>query len=156
MILARFLQRSETAPISRVESHISDRSSHDSLFSHRPQCTFFTPPPPPKKNIKNKIKNCLTIVSNVFWGLQKSQEKSPCHVRKLGISTQRTIDPWSAIPTTIWERFSPPLSIYGILSKLTHWTNQALLNSKLSLTVFIDFMYLFPVRINHLALPHLK
>ena len=36
--------------------------------------------------------------------------------------------------------FSPPLSIYGILSLLPHWTSQTLLNSKMSLTVFIDFI----------------
>ena len=65
---------------------------------------------------------------------------SPCHIRTLEISTQRSIDRWLAIPTTIWEHFSPPLSIYGILSLLPHWTSQTLLNSKMSLTVFIDFI----------------
>ena len=58
----------------------------------------------------------------------------------LEISTQRSTDRWLAIPTTTWEHFSPPLSIYGILSLLPHWTSQTLLNSKMSLTVFIDFI----------------
>ena len=38
--------------------------------------------------------------------------------------------------------FPPPLSIYGILSLLLpHWTSWTLLNSKTSLTIFIDFIF---------------
>ena len=62
---------------------------------------------------------------------------SPCHVRTLEISTQRSINPRRAILTTLWEHFPCSLSIYGILSHPPHWTSQILLSSKMSLTVFI-------------------
>ena len=37
--------------------------------------------------------------------------------------------------------FSPLLSICRILSLPPHWTSRTLLNSKMSLTVFIDFIF---------------
>ena len=80
------------------------------------------------------------------------------HIRTLEISTQRSIDRWLTIPTTIWDHFSPPLSIiiWNTLPAATldqpniakfkdeldrfYW-----LYSKMSLTVFIDFIYIYIV-----------
>ena len=100
----------------------------------------------PRRILHRQHLNTVKAVTKKMQCLSQTTYTYPCpktqsssHVRTLEISTQRSINSRPAILTTLWEHFPSPLSIYGILSLSPHWASKTLLNSKMSLTVFIFF-----------------